>query len=87
MPCSVWRVLAALIVMGSWRRCTRSSYTQSLPGLGSATSTWKLPRDSCGCTATQPGLNAHRGHVLSAPAAAWAAQEMGGNNSVLTSSS
>ena len=22
LPCSVWRVLAALMVMGSWRRCT-----------------------------------------------------------------
>ena len=51
-PCSVWIVLAVLIVMGSCRLCTWIVYAQ-FP-LGSCTSTGKLRRESCGSTAIHP---------------------------------
>ena len=77
-PCSVCKVLAVLIVKGSCRRLTRSSYMRSLPGVGSVTSTVKLPRVSSGSTAMSPGgWKTQFAHFLFAPEEACMVQGLG----------
>ena len=58
-PCSVFSVLAFLIVIGSWRLWTFRSY-RALEA-ASTTSTTKLPRDSCDSTAIHPARKSQQG--------------------------
>ena len=83
-PCSVYSVLAFLIVIGSWRLWTFRSYRA--PEAMSSTGTMKLPRDSCGSTAMHPARKSQQVQSRWAPATACRAHGTGGKNSVLTSS-
>ena len=67
-PCSVWIVLAVLIVIGSCRLCTWIVYAH-FP-FGSCTSTGKLRRESGGSTAIHPARMSQLVQSGQAPVAA-----------------
>ena len=83
-PWRVWRVLAVLMVIGSWRLWTLS-LNWNAGSSGSGTSTIKLRGPSCGSIATHPARKSQPVvQSLRAPHSACKGQGIGGRNSVLT---